>query len=120
MRQLYSITSQKGFVMISALLFASMMMGYTINRVSLFALIFSIGILVDDAIVMIENIARHWAMKDGRTRTQAAIDAVSEVGNPTVIATLTVIAALLPMAESGKIPVPALCRHKIQKRQRSG
>ncbi|MAP96132.1 MAG: multidrug transporter AcrB [Ponticaulis sp.] len=78
-------------------LFASMMMGYTINRVSLFALIFSIGILVDDAIVMIENIARHWAMKDGRTRTQAAIDAVSEVGNPTVIATLTVIAALLPM-----------------------
>ena len=78
-------------------LFASLMMGYTINRVSLFALIFSIGILVDDAIVMIENIARHWAMKDGRTRAQAAIDAVSEVGNPTIIATLTVIAALLPM-----------------------
>lgn len=78
-------------------LFASLMMGYTINRVSLFALIFSIGILVDDAIVMIENIARHWAMKDGRTRVQAAIDAVSEVGNPTIIATLTVIAALLPM-----------------------
>ena len=78
-------------------LFASLMMGYTINRVSLFALIFSIGILVDDAIVIIENIARHWAMKDGRTRIQAAIDAVSEVGNPTIIATLTVIAALLPM-----------------------
>ena len=78
-------------------LFASMMMGYTINRVSLFALIFSIGILVDDAIVMIENIARHWAMNDGRTRVEAAINAVSEVGNPTVIATLTVIAALLPM-----------------------
>ena len=78
-------------------LFASMMMGYTINRVSLFALIFSIGILVDDAIVMIENIARHWAMNDGRSRTQGAIDAVSEVGNPTVIATMTVIAALLPM-----------------------
>ena len=78
-------------------LFASLMMGYTINRVSLFALIFSIGILVDDAIVMIENIARHWAMKDGRTRVQAAVDAVSEVGNPTIIATLTVIAALLPM-----------------------
>ncbi|MCI4645384.1 MAG: efflux RND transporter permease subunit, partial [Hyphomonadaceae bacterium] len=78
-------------------LFASLMMGYTINRVSLFALIFSIGILVDDAIVMIENIARHWAMKDGRTRAQAAVDAVSEVGNPTIIATLTVIAALLPM-----------------------
>ena len=74
-----------------------MMMGYTINRVSLFALIFAIGILVDDAIVIIENIARHWAMNDGRGRAEAAIDAVSEVGNPTVIATLTVIAALLPM-----------------------
>ncbi len=78
-------------------LFAANLMGYTINRVSLFALIFSIGILVDDAIVMIENIARHWAMKDGRSRTQAAIEAVAEVGNPTVIATLTVVAALLPM-----------------------
>ena len=78
-------------------LFASMMMGYTINRVSLFALIFAIGILVDDAIVIIENIARHWAMNDGRGRAEAAIDAVTEVGNPTVIATLTVIAALLPM-----------------------
>ena len=51
-------------------LFAAKMMGYTINRVSLFALIFSIGILVDDAIVVIENIARHWAMKDGRSRMQ--------------------------------------------------
>jgi multidrug efflux pump subunit AcrB len=78
-------------------LFASNLMGYTINRVSLFALIFSIGILVDDAIVIIENIARHWAMKDGRTRAQAAIEAVAEVGNPTIVATLTVVAALLPM-----------------------
>jgi len=78
-------------------LFAANMMGYTINRVSLFALIFSIGILVDDAIVMIENIARHWAMKDGRTRIQGAIEAVAEVGNPTIVATLTVVAALLPM-----------------------
>ncbi|MGZ5948289.1 MAG: efflux RND transporter permease subunit, partial [Caulobacteraceae bacterium] len=78
-------------------LFASKVMGYSINRVSLFALIFSIGILVDDAIVMIENIARHWAMNDGRTRAQAAIEAVAEVGNPTVVATLTVVAALLPM-----------------------
>ncbi len=78
-------------------MFASNLMGYTINRVSLFALIFSIGILVDDAIVMIENIARHWAMPDDRTRTQAAIEAVAEVGNPTVVATLTVVAALLPM-----------------------
>ncbi len=78
-------------------LFASWIMGYTLNRVSLFALIFSIGILVDDAIVVIENIARHWAMHDGRSRAQAAIDAVAEVGNPTIVATLTVVAALLPM-----------------------
>lgn len=78
-------------------LFASWIMGYTLNRVSLFALIFSIGILVDDAIVVIENIARHWAMRDGRPRVQAAIDAVAEVGNPTIVATLTVVAALLPM-----------------------
>ncbi|WP_108482999.1 efflux RND transporter permease subunit [Oceaniglobus ichthyenteri] len=78
-------------------LFASNLMGYTINRVSLFALIFSIGILVDDAIVVIENIARHWAMRDGRNRVTAAIEAVAEVGNPTIVATLTVVAALLPM-----------------------
>ncbi len=78
-------------------LFAANLMGYTINRVSLFALIFSIGILVDDAIVIVENIARHWAMRDDRTRLQAAIEAVAEVGNPTIVATLTVVAALLPM-----------------------
>ena len=78
-------------------LFASWLMGYTINRVSLFALIFSIGILVDDAIVVIENIARHWGMRDGRSRAEAAIQAVAEVGNPTIVATLTVVAALLPM-----------------------
>ena len=78
-------------------LFASWIMGYTLNRVSLFALIFSIGILVDDAIVVIENIARHWAMDDGRPRARAAIEAVAEVGNPTIVATLTVVAALLPM-----------------------
>ncbi|MCG5481139.1 efflux RND transporter permease subunit [Sinorhizobium alkalisoli] len=78
-------------------LLASWIMGYTLNRVSLFALIFSIGILVDDAIVVIENIARHWAMKDGRSRIEAATDAVAEVGNPTIVATLTVVAALLPM-----------------------
>ena len=78
-------------------LFAAWIMGYTLNRVSLFALIFSIGILVDDAIVVIENIARHWAMNDGSSRINAAIDGVAEVGNPTIIATLTVVAALLPM-----------------------
>ena len=78
-------------------LFAANLMGYTINRVSLFALIFSIGILVDDAIVIIENIARHWGMNDGRSRLAATVDAVAEVGNPTIVATLTVVAALLPM-----------------------
>ncbi|WFE76161.1 efflux RND transporter permease subunit [Roseinatronobacter sp. S2] len=78
-------------------LFAAWIMGYTLNRVSLFALIFSIGILVDDAIVVIENIARHWGMKDGRDRITRAIDGVAEVGNPTIVATLTVVAALLPM-----------------------
>ena len=78
-------------------LFAAEMMGYTINRISLFALIFSIGILVDDAIVVIESITRHWAMNDGRPRMQAAIEAVAEVGNPTIVATLTVVTALLPM-----------------------
>lgn len=78
-------------------MFASNLLGFTINRVSLFALIFSIGILVDDAIVMIENIARHWAMKDGRSRATAAVQAVAEVGNPTIVATLTVVVALLPM-----------------------
>ncbi len=78
-------------------LFAAKVMGYTINRVSLFALIFAIGILVDDAIVVVENIARHWAMRDGRGRLQGAVEAVAEVGNPTIVATLTVVAALLPM-----------------------
>lgn len=78
-------------------LFASNAMGYTINRVSLFALIFSIGILVDDAIVIIENISRHWAVYPEKPRMAAAIDAVAEVGNPTIVATLTVVVALLPM-----------------------
>ena len=93
---------------------AAYLMGYTINRVSLFALIFAIGILVDDAIVMIENISRHWAMKDDRSKIQAAIEGVAEVGNPTVIATLTVVAALLPMMfVSGMMgpymsPIPAV------------
>jgi len=78
-------------------LFAAWIMGYTLNRVSLFALIFSIGILVDDAIVVIENIARHWGMKGKGDRVHRAIAAVAEVGNPTIVATLTVVAALLPM-----------------------
>jgi multidrug efflux pump subunit AcrB len=78
-------------------LFAAWVMGFTLNRVSLFALIFSIGILVDDAIVVIENIDRHWGMDRKKSRIQAAIEAVAEVGNPTIVATLTVVVALLPM-----------------------
>ncbi len=72
------------------------MYGYTLNRVTLFALIFSIGILVDDAIVVVENIHRHFRMKG--VSLQTAVQAVDEVGNPTILATFTVIAALLPMA----------------------
>ena len=78
-------------------LFASWAMGFTINRVSLFALIFSIGILVDDAIVVVENIHRHMAL-GGRALREAVPEAVAEVGGPTILATFTVIAALLPMA----------------------
>jgi multidrug efflux pump subunit AcrB len=76
--------------------FMAMLMGYTIDRVSLFALIFSIGFLVDNAIVIVENIYSRW-LRAGETSTEIAVDAVREVGNPTVLATYTVIAALLPM-----------------------
>ena len=74
--------------------------GYTLNRVTLFALIFSIGILVDDAIVVVENIVRHFRLPEnhGRPLAVVAVEAVDEVGNPTILATLTVIAAILPMA----------------------
>ncbi|MGB3247902.1 MAG: efflux RND transporter permease subunit, partial [Tabrizicola sp.] len=78
-------------------LFAAWVMGFTLNRVSLFALIFSIGILVDDAIVVIENSDRHWGLDRRKSRVEAAIAAVAEVGNPTIVATLTVVVALLPM-----------------------
>jgi len=78
-------------------LFTSMLIGYTINRVTLFALIFSIGILVDDAIVVVENIYRHLMLRL-RPHDETALYAVNEVGNPTILATFTVIAALLPMA----------------------
>lgn len=77
-------------------------MGYTLNRVTLFALIFSIGILVDDAIVVVENIERHLKLQKNpdkkRGLIEATIQAVNEVGNPTILATFTVIAAILPMA----------------------
>ncbi len=74
--------------------------GYTLNRITLFALIFSIGILVDDAIVVVENIVRHTRLPHnaGRPLADVAVEAVDEVGNPTILATLTVIAAILPMA----------------------
>ncbi|WP_240623890.1 efflux RND transporter permease subunit [Ahniella affigens] len=78
-------------------LFASWAMGFTINRVSLFALIFSIGILVDDAIVIVENIHRHMTL-GAKKLLEAIPPAVDEVGAPTILATFTVIAALLPMA----------------------
>ncbi|MCB1757720.1 MAG: efflux RND transporter permease subunit, partial [Gammaproteobacteria bacterium] len=89
------------------------LMDFTIDRVSLFALIFSIGILVDDAIVVVENIYRRWLIR-GEMDTETSIDAVREVGNPTILATFTVIAALLPMGfVSGMMgpymaPIPAL------------
>jgi multidrug efflux pump subunit AcrB len=72
--------------------------GYTLNRITLFALIFSIGILVDDAIVVVENVHRHYSMRDGRSLWRLTVEAVDEVGNPTLLATWTVIAAILPMA----------------------
>jgi multidrug efflux pump subunit AcrB len=79
-------------------LFASGAWGLTLNRVSQFALIFSIGILVDDAIVVVESVHRHQALHPGRTLTRIIPGAVDEVGGPTILATLTLIAALLPMA----------------------
>jgi multidrug efflux pump subunit AcrB len=84
-------------ITLAATLFASWAWGFTINRVSLFALIFSIGILVDDAIVVVENIHRHMQM-GGKKLLEAIPLAVDEVGSPTILATFTVIAALLPMA----------------------
>ncbi|MBZ5554487.1 MAG: efflux RND transporter permease subunit [Acidobacteriia bacterium] len=74
--------------------------GYTLNRITLFALIFSIGILVDDAIVIVENIVRHYRLpeNEGRPVREVAVEAVDEVGNPTILATFTVIAAIVPMA----------------------
>ncbi|WP_019625446.1 efflux RND transporter permease subunit [Thioalkalivibrio sp. ALJT] len=100
-------------VVILFTVFSAWVLGYTIDRVSLFALIFSIGILVDDAIVVVENIYRRWLMKRG-IDTETSVDAVREVGNPTILATFTVIAALLPMGfVSGMMgpymqPIPVL------------
>ncbi len=84
-------------VTLALTLFVYYALGYTLNRITLFALIFSIGILVDDAIVVVENMYRHLAMGD-RSAEVASVEAVDEVGNPTILATFTVIAAILPMA----------------------
>ena len=82
--------------------------GYTLNRITLFALIFSIGILVDDAIVVVENVVRHFRLPDNESRPplMVAIEAVDEVGNPTILATLAVICAILPMAFVGGLMGP--------------
>ncbi|HEY7514005.1 MAG TPA: efflux RND transporter permease subunit, partial [Vicinamibacteria bacterium] len=85
-------------VTLALTLFIYFLAGYTLNRVTLFALIFSIGILVDDAIVVVENIERHHREKPGESFLRVAAEAVDEVGNPTILATFTVIAAILPMA----------------------
>jgi multidrug efflux pump subunit AcrB len=94
-------------VTLALTLFVFYLYGYTLNRITLFALIFSIGILVDDAIVVVENIVRHLRMsRDGRSLEAVAVRAVDEVGNPTILATLTVIAAILPMAFVGGLMGP--------------
>jgi multidrug efflux pump subunit AcrB len=82
--------------------------GFTLNRITLFALIFSIGILVDDAIVVVENIVRHYQLPENRGRSShaVAVEAVGEVGNPTVLATWAVIAAILPLAFVGGLMGP--------------
>ncbi len=93
-------------VTLALTLFVFYLYGYTLNRITLFALIFSIGILVDDAIVVVENIVRHARLAHGEPLETVAVRAVDEVGNPTILATLTVIAAILPMAFVGGLMGP--------------
>jgi multidrug efflux pump subunit AcrB len=94
-------------VTLALTLFVFYLYGYTLNRITLFALIFSIGILVDDAIVVVENLVRHARLSgDDRPSDAVAIWAVDEVGNPTILATLTVVAAILPMAFVGGLMGP--------------
>ena len=95
-------------VTLALTLAAFLLYGYTLNRITLFALIFSIGILVDDAIVVVENIVRHARLQTGEASglTALAVRAVDEVGNPTILATLTVVAAILPMAFVGGLMGP--------------
>ena len=95
-------------VTLALTLFVFWLLGYTLNRITLFALIFSIGILVDDAIVVVENIVRHLRLPGARERglSAVAIEATDEVGNPTVLATAAVIAAILPMGFVGGLMGP--------------
>jgi multidrug efflux pump subunit AcrB len=96
-------------VTLALTLFVFYLYGYTLNRITLFALIFSIGILVDDAIVVVENVVRHARLEpssDVRTLASVAVRAVDEVGNPTILATLTVVGAILPMAFVGGLMGP--------------
>src|SRR5688572_3628521 len=95
-------------VTLALTLFTFYLYGYTLNRITLFALIFSIGILVDDAIVVVENIVRHARLQAGESNglIAVALRAVDEVGNPTILATLAVVAAILPMAFVGGLMGP--------------
>ena len=96
-------------VTLALTLFVFYLYGYTLNRITLFALIFSIGILVDDAIVVVENIVRHARLAracDRESLTSCGVRAVDEVGNPTILATLTVVGAILPMAFVGGLMGP--------------
>jgi multidrug efflux pump subunit AcrB len=95
-------------VTLALTLFMFFLYGYTLNRITLFALIFSIGILVDDAIVVVENIVRHARLRGASSRgvIATAVAAVDEVGNPTILATLAVVAAILPMAFVGGLMGP--------------
>jgi multidrug efflux pump subunit AcrB len=93
-------------VTLALTLFVFSLYGYTLNRITLFALIFSIGILVDDAIVVVENIVRHARLTGAGRLDEMAVRAVDEVGNPTILATLAVIAAILPMAFVGGLMGP--------------
>src|SRR6476646_7374614 len=97
-------------VTLALMLLVFFLFGYTLNRITLFALIFSIGILVDDAIVVVENIVRHRDLPGAQNSSlrEVAVRAVAEVGNPTVLATLTVIAAIVPMAFVGGLNGPYL------------
>jgi multidrug efflux pump subunit AcrB len=95
-------------VTLALTLFTFFLYGYTLNRITLFALIFSIGILVDDAIVVVENIVRHARLSGSEPSSfsDVALRAVDEVGNPTILATLAVVAAILPMAFVGGLMGP--------------